>query len=158
MDIRLAVPADAGALASLACAFRNHLGRMHPSNTQLREGIARLLADDDAAFLIARDGDAAAGYVLLRYRYSMWAGGTEATIEDLFVDPAVRRSGIGRALIRHALEHAGRRGCVSACLDTNENNVASTRIYTQLGFRAVSQRWNGRQIFYRLQLAQALAA
>jgi len=37
-------------------------------------------------------------------------------------------------------------------LDTNENNAASNRIYTGLGFNAFSSRWQGRQLFLRVNL------
>jgi len=45
---------------------------------------------------------------------------------------------------------ARERSCTSVCLDTNENDAASTAIYPTLGFSAFSKRWNGRQVFYRL--------
>jgi len=150
--IRTAVPGDAMAIAAMAIAFRDHLERTVPTDAQFRENVALLLGQDDAEFFIATRDGIPAGYVLQRYRHSMWASGTEAAIEDLFVDPAVRRSGIGRQLIGHALDRAATRDCVTVCLDTNENNVASTRIYTGFGFNAVSKRWNGRQIFFRLNL------
>jgi hypothetical protein len=34
-------------------------------------------------------------------------------------------------------------------LDTNENNAASTRMYTVLGFSSLPRRRNGRQVFFR---------
>jgi hypothetical protein len=48
-----------------------------------------------------------------------------------------------------ALQAATEHGCLSICLDTKEFNVASTTIYTQLGFNSMSKRWNGRQVFFR---------
>ena len=138
----------------MAIAFRNHLERSSPSDSQFADSVSRILASGEAEFCMAFDGDVTLGYVLQRYRYSMWAAGIEATIEDLFVDPAVRKGGIGKKLIEFALQCARARSCTSVCLDTNENNLGSTRIYTQLGFNSISTRWNGRQIFYRLNLAQ----
>ncbi len=157
MHIRSANPQDAPVIAALAIAFRNHLERATPSDTQFAASVARILASDDAEFCLAIDGDTTVGYVLQRYRYSMWAAGIEATIEDLFVAPAARKGGVGRKLIEYALQCAKARACTSVCLDTNENNLGSTRIYTQLGFNSVSKRWNGRQIFYRLNLQHAPA-
>jgi len=91
-------------------------------------------------------------YVLQRFRYSMWVAGLDATIEDLFVTPEHRRKGIGKALIQFALDRARGRECLSVGLDTNENNAASNRIYTGLGFNAFSRRWQGRQLFLRVNL------
>ena len=157
MEIRPANLQDAPALTALVIAFRNHLERSLPSNTQFADSVSRLLASGDAEFCIAFEGDVALGYVVQRYRYSMWAAGVEATIEDLFVDPAARKGGIGTKLIEYALQRARARSCTSVCLDTNENNLGSTRIYMQLGFNSMSKRWNGRQIFYRLNLTHTPA-
>ena len=57
-------------------------------------------------------------------------------------------------LVDLALERARTRGCATVCLDTNEHNEASTRIYRSFGFDSLSPRWGGRQVFFRLQLEQ----
>ncbi len=149
MHIRIATLEDKPAIVAMAVAFRNHLERYMPSDTQFGDSVHTLLESRDAEFFIALAHGQPVGYVLQRYRHSMWASGTEATIEDLFVDPAVRGQGTGKALIEFALARACQAGCASVCLDTNEFNAASTRIYTGLGFSAMSKRWNGRQIFFR---------
>ncbi|OOV06383.1 GNAT family N-acetyltransferase [Rhodoferax fermentans] len=158
MNIQTATMADAAALVGMALTFRNHLERTTPTQAQFEQSITVLLNSPDARFLIAASDDGPIGYVLLRFRYSMWVGGAEATIEDLFVDPTHRKNGVGRALIQAALQAATDQGCLSVCLDTNEFNVASNAIYTQLGFNAVSKRWNGRQIFYRKPLTPTAVA
>ena len=152
MDIRLATAADTDAIAGMAIGFRDHLERTAPTDAQFRASVAHLLASGDAEFYLAVSESGPVGYVLQRFRFSMWVAGEEATIEDLFVAPGQRRGGAGRTLIQFALDRAKARNCRSVCLDTNENNAASTRIYAQLGFNAFSQRWGGRQVFYRLAL------
>ena len=150
MEINIATNPDTDRIADLAIAFRNHLERQVPSDIQFRSSVSSLLASGDAEFYLATDNNHSIGYVLQRFRYSMWASGIEATIEDLYVSPDHRQSGAGKRLIQFALDRAQTKGCSSVCLDTNENNVASTKIYSQLGFNSISKRWNGRQIFYRL--------
>jgi ribosomal protein S18 acetylase RimI-like enzyme len=152
LELRIATPLDAEPLARLAIEFRNHLERTTPTDAQFLGSVTRLLSGDDGEFYLAIENDYPIGYVLQRFRFSMWAAGQEATLEDLFVSPRHRQSGTGKQLVQFALEQAKAKGCVTVCLDTNEHNEASTRIYTQLGFNAVSKRWNGRQIFYRVQL------
>jgi GNAT superfamily N-acetyltransferase len=149
MFIRKATSEDAPAILAMVLAFRDHLERATPTSAQFEASIGKLLGSPDAHFYIATLNGPPVGYVLQRFRYSMWACGSEATIEDLFVDPSARKNGIGKALIEFALQAATSQGCSSVCLDTNEFNVASTRIYTQLGFNSVSKRWNGRQVFFR---------
>jgi GNAT superfamily N-acetyltransferase len=153
MNIHIASLLDAPAIVNMAVAFRNHLERSTPTQAQFKDSVSNLLAAPDAQFYVATRDAVPVGYVLQRFRHSMWACGTEASIEDLFVDPVARKAGVGRALIQFALQTAVEHGCSSVCLDTNENNVGSTTIYTQLGFSAVSKRWNGRQIFFRKALA-----
>lgn len=152
MHIRKATPEDAVSIVEMAITFRNHLERHAPTAPQFLSSITRLLSSDEAQFFLAIQNEAPVGYVLQRYRFSMWACGLEATIEDLFVEPALRKGGIGRALIEFALQTARECGCTTVCLDTNEFNAASTAIYTQLGFSAISKRWNGRQVFFRKTL------
>ena len=153
MNLRTATAQDADALVGLICAFRNHLERAAPSEAQFLESVGRLLSGEDAEFSVAEAEGACLGYVLLRFRYSLWAQGLEATLEDLFVTPGHQGGGVGRRLVEFALAQAQARGCTSVCLDTNEHNAASTRIYESLGFSAISRRWRGRQVFYRLKLA-----
>ena len=152
MPYRTAEDADAPTLVALALAFRNHLERDRPSLAQLAAGVSQLLAAPDAEFTLALQDGEAVGYTLLRFRPSMWAGGLEATLEDLFVRPDHRGHGLGRGLVGFALARARDRCCVTICLDTNEHNEASTRIYRSFGFDAHSRRWGGRQMFYRRAL------
>ncbi|CAN5787526.1 N/A [soil metagenome] len=154
MQIRIATAKDEHSLVGMVVDFRNHLERQTPTDSQFQESIRLLLASEDAEFIIASIEHRAVGYVLQRYRHSMWAAGQEMTIEDLFVDPAGRKQGTGKALIQFALARAREVGCSFACLDTNEFNIASTKIYTELGFESLSKRWNGRQIFYRKSIAR----
>jgi ribosomal protein S18 acetylase RimI-like enzyme len=133
MNLRIATPEDAECIAELVVEFRNHLERTAPSDAQFQASVSHLLGAEDAAFYLAIEGGTAIGYVLQRFRFSMWAAGLEATIEDLFVSPKHRQSGTGKRLIQFALDQAKAKACTSVCLDTNENNLASTRIYTGLG-------------------------
>ena len=158
MHIRLAALEDERHLVALAVSFRHHLERQLPSDSQLTESIRRLLSSQEAEFIVCASDERIVGYVLQRYRHSTWASGLEATIEDLFVSPVERRHGAGKRLIEFALDRAAQLGCASVCLDTNEFNAASTKIYTDLGFSSLSTRWNGRQVFYRKSLASSPAA
>ena len=157
MHVRTATSDDVAAIAAMASDFRKHLQRLLPTDAQLLTSVGTLIGATDAEFFLAIEDDMPVGYVLQRYRYSMWGSGTEATIEDLFVAPRGRGKRLGTQLIEFALRMAKARSCTSVCLDTNENNAASTRIYTRLGFDSMSKRWGARQLFFRLNLRQAVA-
>jgi GNAT superfamily N-acetyltransferase len=152
MTFRTAEPADIPALVTLALAFRDHLERPRPTRAEFETGVARLIAAPDAEFCLAFQEGQPVGYALLRFRPSLWATGLEATLEDLFVGQESRGHGLGRGLVGFALERARGRGCVTVCLDTNEKNLASTRIYRSFGFDDHSRRWGGSQRFFRLSL------
>jgi GNAT superfamily N-acetyltransferase len=60
--------------------------------------------------LAARAEDQILGVALLAYRLNVSAGGLFASIEDLYVRPAARRLGIGRALLETVEELCAERG------------------------------------------------
>ena len=72
----------------------------------------RLLAVEDgmAGFIAVDAADRPIGLAHLIFHRSTWAETWYCYLEDLFVDPAVRGSGTGRALIQAAYAEADRRG------------------------------------------------
>jgi len=157
IDIHDATAADLDALVELAVGLRDHLRQSTPTAAALRDGFVRLLADDAARFVVARDADGAAlGYVQCRYRFSAWTGGSDVELEDVFVADAARRRGVGRQLVAAALAQARRAGCRTAVLTTNERNAAALALYRSLGFAAERPRWEGgRQLWLECRLAAA---
>ncbi len=154
---RSATAADLAAIVHLAVAFRDHLAQAAPSPDEFRDGFTRLLDDQAAAITVAARASAdAAGYVLCRYRWSVWSGGEDVEIEDVFVAAAARRQGLGRRLVESALARAQARGCRVAALTTNERNTAALALYAQLGFSATRPRWQGgRQLWLERRLGPA---
>ncbi len=64
----------------------------------------------------------------------------EVHIANLAVHPAFRRQGLGRALLRHALEAARRSGMTSALLEVRAGNAAALALYRAFGFEVVGRR------------------
>ncbi|MGE0875595.1 MAG: N-acetyltransferase family protein [Burkholderiales bacterium] len=60
---------------------------------------------------IAWEGDAAVGFALWFHSYSTFLARRGLWLEDLFVVPAARGRGYGKALLRHCASHAVARGC-----------------------------------------------
>lgn len=151
MKMRKATIADLETILTLVVGFRNYLDLESPSESEFRNGLINLFSGNNAEFFIVSNiKNVICGYILLRYRISMWASGLEARIEDLYVSPTDRQKGTGKELVKYAIQKATEKGCVTICLDTNENNPVTMNMYTQLGFKAHKERWNnGRQIFFR---------
>lgn len=64
----------------------------------------------------------------------------EAEILTLAVLPAMRRHGVGRALLGAALDHASACGAVAAFLEVAEANGPARHLYEILGFETVGHR------------------
>jgi len=62
--------------------------------------------------------------------------GLRALIDDLAVDPAYRRQGIGAALVEAAIQRAARRGAANLLVDTSRAGPAARDFYQACGFEA----------------------
>jgi GNAT superfamily N-acetyltransferase len=86
-----------------------------------------------AEVLIARWHGEPAGFALFFHNFSTFLGRRGLYLEDLFVRPAFRGQGVGRALLAHLAELAVARGCGRLewwVLDWNE---PALRFYRGLG-------------------------
>ena len=91
-----------------------------------------LLAGGDTAILVAGPGPE--GLAVLRFRLGIWTRALECYLAELYVVPARRREGLGRALMEAAMEEARERGADYMDLGTSEDDVAARALYESLGF------------------------
>lgn len=96
---------------------------------------ARLLARSDNMMCLVAEDPAAdlAGFANLLFHRSTWSPAWYCYLEDLFVDPAVRGGGFGKALIEATYDEADRRGATRTYWATNASNATARRLYDQLG-------------------------
>ena len=83
--------------------------------------------------LICRVGDVDAGFALYFFNYSTWQGRPGLYLEDLYVSPAHRNAGAGKALLQHLARVAVAQDCGRfewSVLDWNEPAIA---FYRSLG-------------------------
>lgn len=91
-----------------------------------------------AEVVIAFRENVAAGFALFFHNYSTFLARPGIYLEDLFVDPAERGHGVGRALLAHLARLAIERDCGRfewSVLDWNEDAI---RFYESLGARPMS--------------------
>ena len=91
-----------------------------------------------AEVLIAEVDDAPAGFALYFPTFSTFVGKPGLYLEDLFIRPAYRGRGIGRAVLVHLSRLAVERGCGRlewSVLDWNERAIG---FYRELGARPMS--------------------
>ena len=89
--------------------------------------------------LIAEYSGAPAGFALYFTTYSTWRGHHGIRLEDLYVTPALRDHGIGKALLARLARIAVDQGCPRLewdVLDWNENAIA---IYQRVGARILTE-------------------
>ena len=70
---------------------------------------------------------------MLRFRPSIWTNGTDAYLEELYVEPARRGHGSGRALMDAAIEAARAEGAEHFDVVTGEDDTAARGLYESLG-------------------------
>jgi GNAT superfamily N-acetyltransferase len=92
-----------------------------------------------AEALVARRGGEPVGFALYYTSFSTWLGRRGLYLEDLYVRPAARGRGVGRALLAALARVAGERGCPRLewwVLDWNESAIG---FYRSLGARAMDE-------------------
>lgn len=106
-----------------------------PDAERQRRALETLLGDPGrGVVLVATAAGAVVGTVALLRSLSTAVGGDVCWLEDLVVDPAHRRAGVGRALVQAAIVEARRRGWARITLLTDPDNDAGQRLYAALGF------------------------
>lgn len=132
LEISVATADDGPAIGRLLDAFNREYDEPSPGPTWLSRRIRRLIADGDTLVLLGGRGPD--GVAVLRFRRSIWSEGLECYLAELYVVPERRGRGLGRALMRTAMELARERGADYMDLNTSETDLAARGLYESLGF------------------------
>jgi GNAT superfamily N-acetyltransferase len=133
--VRDAAPDDLDEICALVDELAEY-ERLTHEVTYDRADVARhLFGEDPAARVLIAETDTGevAGFALWFPTFSTFLGRPGIWLEDLFVRPAHRGTGLGVALLRHLRERTDGR-VEWAVLDWNEPSI---RFYTELGARPV---------------------
>jgi GNAT superfamily N-acetyltransferase len=134
IQIRPATPADVPLILRFVrelAAFEREPDAVEATEPMLEAALFG--ARPSAEAIIAERESAPAGFALFFHNFSTWTGRPGLYLEDLYVTPAARGSGVGTALLRHLAALALDRGCGRfewAVLDWNE---AAIRFYRAMG-------------------------
>jgi ribosomal protein S18 acetylase RimI-like enzyme len=130
--VRRAGAGDAGVVASLLHDFNTEFGDAAPPVDELASRVAQLLEGGDTVVLLV--GDEPAGVAVLRFRPALWSSGLECYLAELYVAPARRGRGLGRAVMDAVLREARAEGADTIEIGVDEPDLAARRLYESLGF------------------------
>jgi ribosomal-protein-alanine N-acetyltransferase len=120
VTLRPAVEADLPALAAV------HQRAFHPGWNE--DELADVGSGPGVFCLLVEDHGAVTGMILCR------TVADEAEILTIAVDPALRRGGVGRALVAAAVGAARLQGVLDMFLEVAIDNHAALQLYDQAGF------------------------
>lgn len=130
IEIREARPGDSEALARIDRLTWS------PDNSPAPAPSPPFFTDEvtPADVLVAEVDGTVAGWVTLRAGLPVPAHGHVRRIEGLAVDPALGRRGVGKALVRAAVDKAEREGAAKVTLRVLGPNTAARRLSAACGF------------------------
>lgn len=122
--------------------FRGYIAFYKASvNDEVIEGTWQRLMAAEPGFHIARvavdENDRPIGLAHILFHRSTWSPTWYCYLEDLFVDPAVRGQGAGRALIEEVYREADARGCTRTYWATQEFNYPARTLYDRMATKSV---------------------
>ena len=98
---------------------------------------ARLLDESEPMHgALAFAGDEPVGFVHYVFHRSTWTLSDSCYLQDLFVAPAARGSGYGRALIAHVSDAAAAAGSSSIYWQTQHDNATAIALYEKVAQRS----------------------
>jgi ribosomal protein S18 acetylase RimI-like enzyme len=137
LRIRSATADDAESIGRMWAAFAAHLRELGDTDPQAfgveafrRDGFG---ADPAFVGIIAELGGAPAGYLLYHFGYDVDRAARLLHVADLWVEPAARRAGVGRALMREAAARCRARGGVDLVWAVFNGNKLAFAFYEGLG-------------------------
>jgi ribosomal protein S18 acetylase RimI-like enzyme len=130
--VRLADRGDAAVIGQLLYDFNREFDEPAPPPSTLAERLRQLIEGGDTAVILGGDGPD--GLAVLRFRAAIWSDGLECYLAELYVTPASRGRGLGRALMAAALREARQRGADTMDIGVDEPDLAARRLYESLGF------------------------
>jgi GNAT superfamily N-acetyltransferase len=140
LSIRPATAADAETIAVLVRELADYEKLLHEAKAEAADFVRELTAENPVIRVLIAEWDGEpAGFALYFFNFSTFVGRPGLYLEDLFVRPALRSHGIGRALLRALARIARERGCGRmewAVLDWNE---PAMKFYRSLGARQMKE-------------------
>lgn len=133
--IRPATAADAGSLSALVGEYWAFEGIAGFDRIRTAKVLGEFFAGPGLgqAWIAERDGEAV-GYLLACFVFSIEHGGLTAEIDEFFLKPGHRGSGLGRRLLEVAEAAFQAAGCTNVALQLGRGNDAGRAFYLRCGY------------------------
>lgn len=137
VQIRPTVSADEAEWRQLWTAYLEFYEASVPEEVY-RSSFDRILAgnsgaDNEFRGLIAEVNGKPVGLVHYLFHRHGWKIENVCYLQDLYADPEVRGTGVGRALIEAVYEKADAAGCPSVYWNTQDFNETARKLYDRIG-------------------------
>lgn len=140
--IRAATPGDVGLILTFIRGLADYEKLTHEVEATEDKLRATLFPADGrpaAECVLAFLGETPAGFALFFTNYSTFLARPGIYLEDLFVSPALRGQGIGKALLLHVARLANARGCGRMEWSVLDWNAPAIAFYESLGARRMRE-------------------
>ncbi|WP_248964183.1 GNAT family N-acetyltransferase [Sphaerisporangium perillae] len=106
-----------------------------PSDVVYLDAFEAIDADPRQELIVAEDGGRVVGTMQITFIPGLSRkGGERALVEAVRVGASMRGQGLGRAMMRWAIDRARERGCRMVQLTSDKARADAHRFYTSLGF------------------------
>ncbi|MDQ6760398.1 MAG: GNAT family N-acetyltransferase [Acidobacteriota bacterium] len=134
MEIIEATVQDIELLVALFDQYREFYGQSTDRDGARRFLRERMERGESKVYLAVADGSSV-GFVQLYPSFSSVSMQLLWILNDLFVIPSARRSGVAKALMERARQLAIATGAKGLALSTGVGNASAQRLYEELGYR-----------------------
>lgn len=146
--VRRATSEDAAVLGRLLWDFNTEFETETDDADVLAGRFARILALPEIVGVLAEDDGEAVGFALVSLRPAIWFDGPVAQLEELYVVPALRSSGIGTQVLTLCRRLARDLGSPEMHINVDEVDVDTRRFYERHGFVNIEAGVDYRMLCY----------
>lgn len=143
--VRRAEVPDAATIAALLHAFNTEFDTETPGVEVLAQRLRVLLAE--ASTFAVLGGSPATGVALVTLRPNIWSDGPVALLDEMYVEPAHRGDGIGRAILLQMVDICRDLGVAAIEINVDESDAGAQRFYERHGFSGTDPD-SGERAFY----------